>query len=349
MAKFTASSAADHYVFSGNEDDFLYFQFQEYANGADYFDGGAGRDTIQIRSSMVARLDGQGPMIPTDERYDYTGIEFRSFEVLSYYPMAGMDMPGVVTLTSDQFGTDAKGHALISNRLELTGSNYSPTDVQQVTVNLAAGNSKFSAARWTFTDSSIGALPVCWTAGQDVIRLNGSAGNNRITGSSQSDIIDGRGGVDTADYSAMAHTIRIALNGGKPTTASIDGGQSDTLLNIENVIAGSANDHLTGDGRVNRLNGGAGKDTLEGGGGADQFVFDGRHFGRDIVTDFTASGAHHDALLFDHAVFASAAKAFAAAHQVGDNVVVSTDDPSDRVTLLDCRLASLGLHDFLVS
>lgn len=129
MAKYTASSAVDSFTFGGSGDDFLYFQFQEYANAGDVFDGGAGKDTIQIRSSMVARLDGKGPMIPTDERYDYTGIEFRSFEVLSFYPMAGMDMPGVVTLTSDQFGKGDEGNALISNKLELTGSDYSPTDI----------------------------------------------------------------------------------------------------------------------------------------------------------------------------------------------------------------------------
>jgi Ca2+-binding RTX toxin-like protein len=287
MAKFTASSANDRYTFAGSADDFLYFQFQDYANGGDYFDGGAGRDTIQIRSSMVARLDGAGPMIPTDERYDYSGIEFRSFEVLSYYPMAGMDMPGIVTLTSEQFGKDHNGRALISNRLEITGSNYSPTDIQQITVNLADGDSRFSAAGWIFTDSSIGALPVCWTSGQDIIRLNGSSGDNRITGSSQSDIINGRGGRDTADYSAATGSLRANLSDAGQSTVLIADGETDRLISIEDLIGGKGDDRLTGNSRANRLDGGQGSDILAGGDGNDEYTVDSRG---DKVSEAKAGG-----------------------------------------------------------
>lgn len=439
MGKYTASSSVDSFTFGGSGDDFLYFQFQEYANGGDFFDGGAGKDTIQIRSSMVARLDGKGPMIPTDERYDYAGIEFRGFEVLSFYPMAGMDMPGVVTLTSDQFGTDEDGNALISNKLELTGSDYSPTDVQQVIVNLVAGDTDFSAAGWSFTNVSIGALPVKWTSGQDIIRLNGSVGDNRIAGSSQSDIINGRGGVDTIDYSSEKGAVQLALSGSAASTAKIAGGEPDTLLNIENVVGGKGDDRLSGDSRANllagsggddtlkggsggdTLNGGAGSDRmtggsgndvyvvdssgdtpaeartggtdtvrssvtwtlaryfenltlmgaddiaatgnssantitgnagdnlLKGGGGADVFVFTASDFGQDTIVDFIASGGGHDILQFDHSLFADAAAALAAAEQVGDDVVISTSDPADRVTLRNCELSSLSLGDFMVT
>ena len=44
---------------------------------------------------------------------------------------------------------------------------------------------------------------------------------------------------------------------------------ADTLLHIENVTGGSANDSLQGDAENNLLNGSAGNDTLIGGGGDD--------------------------------------------------------------------------------
>lgn len=266
MATFTATAAIDSYSFAGTGDDFLYFQFDAYANAGDSFDGGVGTDTLQIRSSMVARPPGGGAgFVATDEVYDFTGITFRSFEVLSFYPMARMDMPGALTFTSDQFGA-----GLMSNTLQLVGSDYSSTDVQEVTVNLVAGNSSFDASGWTFASYAIGTLPVTWTSEQDVIRLNGSAGNNLITGTAQSDEIDGGAGVDTVSFAALSGAVTVTLAGAQAVVAAVAGGNADTLRNVENLIGGAGADRLTGDGLANVLQGGAGADTLTGGAGNDR-------------------------------------------------------------------------------
>lgn len=360
MASFTATAGIDRHRFAGKADDVLYFQFDAYANAGDDFTGGLGTDTIQIRSSMVAPAPDGGGFVATDEVYDFTGIIFRSFERLSFYPMARMDMPGRVTLTSDQFG---KG--LISDRMELVGSDFSSTDVQAVTVNLAAGNSGFSAAGWRFATYAIGTLPVRWTSGQDEIRLIGSAGNNRITGSSQSDLIDGGAGVDTAHYAGETAHITVRLAGTQPSLLKIAGGNADTLVSIENVTAGAGDDRLTGDARSNRLSGGAGDDTLSGrggrdvlaggdgddrltgGAGADAFVFSAGH-GRDTITDFTATGPRHDVLRLDDSLFTTRAEALAAATKQGADVVIRTSVAGDLVILSNTDLHDLSLADFLI-
>ena len=55
---------------------------------------------------------------------------------------------------------------------------------------------------------------------------------------------------------------------------------------IENVVAGSGNDHVIGNDAANRLEGRGGNDRLEGGAGNDVFVF-GPGDGADTVADFT--------------------------------------------------------------
>lgn len=362
MATFTATAATDDHSFAGTGNDFLYFQFDAYANAGDRFDGGAGSDTLQIRSSMVAHPpDGGAGFVATDEVYDFTGITFYSFEILSFYPMARMDMPGAVTFTSDQFGA-----GLLSNTLQLVGSDYSSTDVQRVTVNLAEGNSRFDASGWTFASFNIGTLPVRWTSGQDVIRLNGSAGDNLIFGTSQSDEIDGGAGRDTVSFAKAGGAVTVALAGTTTVVALVAGGNADILRNVEHLIGSAGADRLTGDAIANRLTGGAGVDTISGGAGkdvltggagkdrltggtgADSFVFAASGFGCDTITDFTAGGAGHDVLRFDAAIFATRAAALAAASQSGADVVIHATQPTDSVVLKGVSLSDLTLGDFLI-
>ena len=74
MATFTtATTAVDKYTFTGSVSNTLFLQFQRNMQRGDFFDGGAGTDKIQIRSSMAG-----------EEDFDVRGITFRSFEQLSY-------------------------------------------------------------------------------------------------------------------------------------------------------------------------------------------------------------------------------------------------------------------------
>ena len=100
-------------------------------------------------------------------------------------------------------------------------------------------------------------------AGDD--QIWGEAGDDHIIGGAGADVIDGGEGNDTADYGPDGSGLVISLVDG---TAS-DG---DTLSSVENVIGGSGDDDITGDGGANQISGGAGNDTLHGGEGDDDLA-----------------------------------------------------------------------------
>jgi VCBS repeat-containing protein len=107
-------------------------------------------------------------------------------------------------------------------------------------------------------------------AGNDT--LQGGAGNDSLRGGAGTDTLDGgtqaNGSTDgdIADYADQATAVVANLATGTATGGSIG---TDTLVNIEHLAGGSANDVLTGDGGANILWGNAGNDTLAGGAGND--------------------------------------------------------------------------------
>ena len=101
----------------------------------------------------------------------------------------------------------------------------------------------------------------------DLQTVLGTEGNNRLTGKKSDDLIDALGGKDTA----------------------LGKGGNDV------IFGGDGNDTLKGQGGGDHLEGGAGQDILIGGGGndvlvggseADSFVFSGKRFGSDKISDF---------------------------------------------------------------
>ncbi len=76
---------------------------------------------------------------------------------------------------------------------------------------------------------------------------------------------------DTVDYSHAAAGVTVDLGVQGPQL----GAGNDTLINIENLRGSAFDDHLTGDSNFftdNVLEGGAGDDTLDGGGGGKDTV-----------------------------------------------------------------------------
>jgi Ca2+-binding RTX toxin-like protein len=84
-------------------------------------------------------------------------------------------------------------------------------------------------------------------------------------------------------------------------------------------------------------------DILNGGAGADTFVFP-TNFGPNTVNNFTPGT---DALQFSQSMFATVAAVLNDAHQVGSNVVI-THDPQNVVTLNNMQLSSLHASDIHV-
>ena len=94
----------------------------------------------------------------------------------------------------------------------------------------------------------------------------------------------------------------------------------------------------------NTLTSTAGNDLFVGNGHHDTFVF-ASNFGKDVITDFHASGRGHDVVQFSKSVFDSFADVLAHATQNGQNVVIS-DGTGDSLTLKSVKLTALDKHDF---
>lgn len=119
------------------------------------------------------------------------------------------------------------------------------------------------------------------TSGSDTItstdgadKISTGAGNDTIimTVDNFRDTVDGGTGTDTIDYSKYSADLSVELNKGASSTVIGSGSAtstSDVIVNVENFISGSGDDHLTGSSGDNMINGGAGNDTIDGGAGND--------------------------------------------------------------------------------
>lgn len=99
-------------------------------------------------------------------------------------------------------------------------------------------------------------------------RLIGGTGDDTLTGGPGADTIDGGANDaygDTLSYAGSSAAVRVNL--GKNAYSGGDA-QGDMISNIENVVGSSQSDWIRGNVWANRLSGGAGNDTLMGGGGS---------------------------------------------------------------------------------
>ena len=120
----------------------------------------------------------------------------------------------------------------------------------------------------------------------DVVQVRGSNFDDTLLGSDTvayrenfkgqegNDFINGRGGLDRADYRSedagsivnLSSVARFGVNAGQ----ALDGyGDTDTLVNIEELRGSRFDDILIGDNNDNRIDGERGDDRIEGGGGND--------------------------------------------------------------------------------
>ncbi|MDF1730516.1 MAG: hypothetical protein P1U49_03365 [Minwuia sp.] len=105
-------------------------------------------------------------------------------------------------------------------------------------------------------------------AGDDTISTAG--GNDTIIGSIGNDSLDAGDGSDTIDYSTItAGGVTVDLTAG---TATVTGISNDTLVGVENVIGTDQSDNIFGDGTDSRIEGRAGDDFIDGGAGIDDIL-----------------------------------------------------------------------------
>jgi Ca2+-binding RTX toxin-like protein len=99
-------------------------------------------------------------------------------------------------------------------------------------------------------------------------KLTGNDSSNWFLGGDGADVIDGRGGIDTANYTDSKTGVDIRLDGLRSTGGSAEG---DLLSNIEIVKATEFDDKLTGGSGSETFDSGAGNDVYVASLGADRF------------------------------------------------------------------------------
>jgi serralysin len=131
---------------------------------------------------------------------------------------------------------------------------------------------------------------------------------------------------------------------GSDLLPGLDG--NDAILGFDGddtLQGGNGRDTLDGGKGADVLNGGTESDILTGGPGPDLFLFN-ADFGHDIITDLESQ----DQIQFEDGLFPDSLAVLAASQQIGDNVVIRLDN-DNTVTLLDTKLSSLQLSDFVTS
>lgn len=162
------------------------------------------------------------PTLQVTVTTDYSAQSLSNIDVIQFLTAAG----ATATFVGSQFGS-----GLISLSVTITGDAFTNT----VTVNGITGT--FSAAQWQFSN---------WTSGVDALNFFGDGSANTITGTTQSDFIDGGGGADT-------------LYGG---------------LGNDSLSGAGGADQLFGEDGDDNLRGGGGNDILNGGAGFDEVRYD---------------------------------------------------------------------------
>ncbi|WP_293348413.1 MULTISPECIES: DUF4347 domain-containing protein [unclassified Microcoleus] len=114
--------------------------------------------------------------------------------------------------------------------------------------------------------------------------INGTNGDDILTGTSSNDVLMGMRGNDSLDGAAGNDTIF----GGKGFDSLLGSGGDDVLYagrGADILNGGDGNDNLYGGKGDDFLNGGLGSDTLTGGKGLDKFLLD-SNSGTDTIADF---------------------------------------------------------------
>ena len=286
-----------------------------------------------------------------------------------------VDIQAPNTPTISSFATDngIVGDHLTNDRtLNLTGTGEANTDIKVFDGGTFLGTTTVAAnGTWAYLTSAMSDGLHTFTANDTDAAGNTSMLSNvfNVTVDTvapadviTSDVLNKKGTFTLAGTSEAAASIKVfdgaTLLGS--TTVGSNGQWNFTTGVLSNstvhVFTSTATDAagnigpstgaaIYGTSGNNTLSSTSGNDLLTGNGGADNFVFAGAAFGKDVVADFLATGANHDFLQFDHTVFANFAAVQAHSSQVGPDVVISFD-AADAITLMGVKLAHLAASDF---
>ncbi|PPR60960.1 MAG: hypothetical protein CFH10_01325, partial [Alphaproteobacteria bacterium MarineAlpha4_Bin2] len=249
--------------------------------GTDILSGGAGNDLYEVGSGDVQINVGGG-----EDKLLLLGT-------LTSVSLAGDDLEFKAKFLSDYTVTimDQKGDPLTEVELDLDGDGTTENFV--IAISEGGYTDASSNVRDTLIvgssgdDEVIGGEAsdiVLGDAGDDILsggggvdQLTGGAGDDTLAGGAGDDVLAGGEGLDTITFTDVASDLTVDLAAG--TAESAESG-SDSVKDVEAVIAGAGDDTLTGNDEANFLTGAAGQDTIDGAGGDD--VIDGG-VGDDIL------------------------------------------------------------------
>lgn len=253
-------------------------------HGADTIDGGAGSDLISGLGGVDTLIGGSG-----DDRLapgcTEDGVELiggictgdgadtvdggPGIDQLSYWNHSD---PVSVTLGAGGVQTTGNGAAGDGDRVAGIENVEGTREAENTIVGNEADNEILGS---TFVDRLSGG------GGDDLIE-SGTDYDNAPLYFDANDIVDGGPGVDEVRYERLVSVhLALADPGSPATTGNGSGPESDSLVNVENVLGGDRQDTLTGSSAANVLDGAYGDDTLDGRGGDDTLIGGG---GIDTVT-----------------------------------------------------------------
>ncbi|WP_225767190.1 M10 family metallopeptidase C-terminal domain-containing protein [Inquilinus sp. Marseille-Q2685] len=282
--------AGNDVIYGGDGDDLIWS-----GAGADTLYGGAGIDTATYTDSIAAvAVDlatgtGAGGYSNLDTLVDIENVNG------SQYNDTLTGNAGINVLRGTN-GNDvlrgAAGADTLNGGVGVDTATYSESAIG-VTIDLTAGIGIGGNAQG---DTLAGIENVNGSQGNDTLTGDGAAnvlrgmnGNDILRSSAGADTMNGDGGTDLASYYNSIAAVNVNLTSG---TGSGGYSNGDALISIENLYGSQYSDTLTGSAGANVLQGYNGKDTLTGNGGADRFVYGSVGAStvganRDVVTDFS--------------------------------------------------------------
>ena len=225
--------------------------------GDDWLAGGIGNDTYAFDTSTP---------LGTDSLIDSVGVDTLSF--------AGSSMAINVNLS---LATPQEVNAHLSIQLDGAFENGTGGDGDDTLIGTGGSNSL--------------------TGGKGNDLLQGGLGNDTYLFDADddlgSDTLADSGGVDSLHFGSTSADVQYDLSSGVQQTVNSHLVLTLTLPeDFENIVGGTGNDTLSGNGRNNSLTGGAGNDTLHGMSGIDSLT-------GGAGDDLLEGGSQDDIYLFD--------------------------------------------------
>lgn len=248
--------------------------------------GGSGNDTL-VGNASKNTLDGRNGLDTASYENSDAGVVVNLAEGNAIGGHAeGDTLQSIENLEGSAFGDSLTGNTS-SNILEGLGGNDfidGGTGSNSDTVSYAKSPNGVTVMLDIVTaedgfgtiDTLIGIENIIASQLDDVLtgneldnKIEGLDGNDLFTGNFGRDTFDGGNGDDTVDYS-LNYPMGVNVNLETGIAINLNSSDdTDTLRNIENIIASQLDDDLTGNKLDNKIEGFAGNDKVSGGDGND--------------------------------------------------------------------------------